>query len=77
MIEKVTQLVEQRTNQPTRKQNFNLVGSQLATVMLGLFAMFSPDMYARIPDGFEASFGSLLGGLLGFAFGWFAKENLV
>jgi len=69
-------LIKQNTANPTRKQNFNLLGSQIATVMLGLFAMFSPDMYARIPDGFEASFGSLLGGLIGFGFGWYAKEKL-
>lgn len=72
---KNTTVVSQNTNAPTRKQNFNLLGSQLATVSLGLFAMFVPDMYARIPDGFEASFGSLLGGLIGFAVGWWVRER--
>lgn len=69
-------LVNQRTMAPTRKQNWNLMGSQLATVGLGMVAIFWPDFYARIPTGFEASLGSLVGGLIGFGFGWYAKERV-
>jgi hypothetical protein len=69
-------LVTQRTKNPTRKQSYNLLGSQIATVSLGVIAVFFPEEYARIPAGFEASFGALLGGLMGFAFGWFVKERV-
>ena len=69
-------LVTQKGANPTRKQSFNLLGSQLATVGLGLIAIFFPDEYARIPAGFEASLGSLVGGLMGFTLGWFVKERI-
>lgn len=69
-------LVAQPGMNPTRKQSYNLLGSQLATVGLGCVAIFFPDFYARIPAGFEASLGSLVGGLIGFGFGWWVKERV-
>ncbi len=73
----MTQLIKQPTLQPTRKQNFNLLGSQLTAVGLGIVAMFWPDIYARIPPDFGPAFGGLLAGLIGYAFGYIAKERLV
>lgn len=73
MVNKTT--VSQRTAQPTRKQNFNLLGAQTVTVALVLLAMFAPVVYGRIPEGMEAAFGSALGGIVGYIFGWIAKER--
>ena len=67
--------VNQRTAAPTRKQNFNLLGAQTTTVAMVMLAMFAPLVYGRIPEGMEGAFGSALGGIVGYAFGWFAKER--
>ena len=73
MVNKTT--LKQNTLAPTRKQNFNLLGAQTTTVALVLLAMFAPIIYGRIPEGMEAAFGSALGGIVGYIFGWIAKER--
>ena len=73
MIAKV--LVAQRTGAPSRKQNFNLLGSQLTTMLLVILAVATPEIYSRIPPEFLPSLGSTMGGLIGFALGYYAKER--
>lgn len=76
MSESKKPLVKQPTPKPTRKVTAGLMGTQVAAVALGVWAIFHPDSYARIPPGFEASFGAVLGGLLGFVSAWIAKDRL-
>ena len=68
-------LVRQATAAPSRKQNANLAGSQLTTILLVTVAVAAPEIYARIPPEFLPGLGSAVGGVLGFAFGYFAHER--
>jgi hypothetical protein len=68
-------LTNQGSVAPTRKQSFNLLGSQIVTVGLVFFAIFAPEAYARIPEGYEASFGAALAGIFGFFLGWLVRER--
>ena len=68
--------VSQNTAAPTRKQNFNLLGSQLTTTLLVILAVASPEIYERIPPEYLPSLGSTLGGLIGFALGYFVKDRV-
>lgn len=68
-------LVTQNTGAPSRKQNFNLLGSQLTTMVLVIIAVAAPTLYERIPPEFLPSLGSTMGGLFGFALGYWAKER--
>jgi len=65
----------QATAAPTRKQNFNLLGSQLTTVGMVILAIAAPTLYDRIPIDLKAAFGSALAGLLGYALGYWIKER--
>ncbi len=67
--------VKQTTGVPSRKQNFNLVGSQLTTLLLVVVAVAAPEMYSRIPPEFLPGLGSTMGGLIGFALGYMARER--
>ena len=73
----MAELINQNTSAPTRKVNAGMAGNQLAALLLGLLAMFAPVYYGRIPDGFEASLGASLGGVLGYALAYFTRERLV
>lgn len=73
MASKVT--IKQNTAVPTRKQNFNLLGSQLTTVCMVIFAIMAPVMYDRIPVDLKAAFGSALAGVVGYALGYYVKDN--
>lgn len=61
----------------SRKQNFNLLGSQVTAVLLFLFAVFAPEAYANVPEDMKMTLGANLGGLIGFALGWWVKEHQV
>lgn len=56
---------------PTQKVTAAAVGGVIATIGMGLVAIFSPEMYARVPPGFE---GGLATGL-GFLFAYFRREK--
>lgn len=65
----------QKTAAPTRKQNFNLLGSQLTTVGMVIFAIAAPMVYERIPTDLKAAFGSAVAGLIGYALGYWVNER--
>lgn len=68
-------LIKQNTAAPTRKQNFNLLGSQLTTVGMVVLAVAAPVLYGRIPTDLKAAFGSAIAGLIGYGLGYWVKEH--
>lgn len=70
-----THTVTQVTKAPTRKQNFNLLGSQLTTVGMVIFAIAAPILYDRIPTDLKAAFGSAVAGLIGYGLGYWVRER--
>ena len=45
-----------------RVKNFSM-GGAAAAVLLGLWGVFWPETYGRIPPGFEAAIAVLIGGI--------------
>lgn len=68
-------LVKQRSARPARKVAGAGAGASLATVLVGLVAVFWPEYYARIPDGFEAALGGLMATLGAIVFGYQLRER--
>jgi uncharacterized membrane protein (DUF4010 family) len=68
-------LKKQPSAAPSRKQNFNLLGSQLTTVGMVVFAIAAPEIYQRIPPDYAAGFGSAVAGLVGFGLGYLVRER--
>lgn len=53
-------LVNQNTAAPTRKVKAGIIAGKLVTVAFGLVAMTNPEMFGRIPPGFELAVGGLI-----------------
>lgn len=49
------------------------IAGGLASLAFGLFAVFSPELYTRVPPGMEAGTAVLIGVLIG----WRKKENVL
>ena len=65
-------LVKQNTNAPTRKLNAVVLGGAVASISMGVLAIFIPEAYARVPPGFEGGIATILG----FSLGYFARDKL-
>lgn len=60
-------------NKPSSTIQAAAISGALAALAFGLFAVFAPEMYARVPAGMEA--GTAV--LIGVAFGYLKKENVL
>lgn len=65
-------LVTQNTKNPTRKLNAAALGGALASVGMGVIAIFLPEAYDRVPPGFEGGVATLFA----FGLGYLVKERL-
>lgn len=65
-------LVKQQTAAPTRKINAALLGGAVASIGMGLLAIFYPEVYPRIPPGFEGGIATIAA----FGLGYLVKERL-
>lgn len=65
-------LVNQPTRNPTRKLNAAALGGALASVGMGVIAIFYPEAYERVPPGFEGGVATIFA----FALGYMVKERL-
>ena len=65
-------LINQTNKTPTRKLNAVAIGGALASVGMGVIAIFLPEAYERVPPGFEGGVATLFG----FCLGYLAKDRV-
>jgi hypothetical protein len=60
-------------NKPSSTIQAAAISGGLASLAFGLFAIFAPELYARVPPGMEAGTAVLIGVVIG----WRKKENVL
>lgn len=60
-------------NKPSSTIQAAAISGGLASLAFGLFAVFAPELYGRVPPGMEAGTAVLIGVLIG----WRKKENVL
>lgn len=63
--------VNQGSAMPTAKVTAAAVGGAVASVAMGVFAITSPEIYSRVPPGFEGGLATSVAML----FAYFKKER--
>lgn len=61
---------------PTRKVKAGIIAGKVVTVVFGLIAMANPEMFDRIPPGFELAVGGLITTLVQDVASYFTKEKV-
>ncbi len=69
-------LVKQNTNRPTEKVKAAIITGKLVTVAFGLLAILSPEVFERIPAGFEMAVGGLITSVITDVVAYFKRERL-
>lgn len=64
----------QATNAASRKVNAAGCAPIFVAILLGVFAMFYPGMYANLPAGFELQLGLGLGGAIAWVSAYFRRN---
>jgi len=61
---------------PTRKVKAGIIAGKIVTVAFGIIAMANPDIFDRIPPGFELAVGGLITTLVQDVASYFVKEKV-
>jgi hypothetical protein len=72
----VTTLVNQNTAAPTEKVKAAIIAGKLVTVAFGLLAIFMPEVFERIPAGFEMAVGGLITSVITDVVAYFKREKV-
>ena len=60
---------------PTRKVKAGIIAGKIVTVVFGIGAILYPEVYERIPAGFELAVGGLITTLVQDIASYWTKEN--
>ena len=72
----MTTLVRQHTAAPVSKVKAAFAWGKLATVLMGLVAVFYPEAFSRIPPGFEIPVGGLMASMAASIGGYMKREAI-
>jgi len=65
----------QPTAQPGAKVNAAGAGPIVAGLALGLLAAWKPDLFIKLPPGFEVQLGLAIGGVIAWVCGYVRRER--
>lgn len=71
-----TTLIEQNTAAPTEKVKAAIITGKIVTVIFGLVAIFYPEIFDRIPAGFEMAVGGLITSVIVDLVAYYKRERL-
>jgi len=69
-------LINQHTAAPTEKMKIVMLVGKSVPILFGLIAIIYPEVFDRIPAGFEMAVGGFITSLLTDLAGYFKKEKL-
>jgi len=72
---KNTTLVNQNTGAPTEKVRAAIITGKIVTVVFGLVAIIYPEIFDRIPAGFEMAVGGLITSVVVDLAAYYKKER--
>lgn len=68
-------LIEQNTKMPTEKVKAGILAGKVVTVLFGIVAIVYPEIFERIPAGFEMAVGGLITSIVVDVVAYFKKER--
>lgn len=68
-------LINQNTKAPTEKVKAGILAGKVVTVLFGIVAITYPEIFERIPAGFEMAVGGLITSIVVDIVAYFKKEK--
>jgi len=69
-------LINQNTKTPTEKVKAAILAGKVVTVLFGVVAIVYPEIFAKIPAGFEMAVGGLITSIVVDVAAYFKKERV-
>lgn len=71
-----TTTYNQPTASPTRKVKAGILAGKIVTVLFGVIAIVNPEIFGRIPPGFELAVGGLITTIVQDIAAYMTKDNV-
>lgn len=70
-----TVLVKQNTARPTEKVKAAILAGKVVTICFGILAIINPEIFERIPAGFEMAVGGLITSIITDIAAYYKREK--